>query len=354
MSDKYAISAGGNWDDDTTWSTTSGGSNDTTKPTASDNVFLDTNSGNVVINLASECLSLDCNGYTNTLSGSSTLAIGSSSAGSGNRRLRLSSGMTMSYTGAITFKNGLATQQTIETNGKTLGNITIEGFSSANPNLIMLDDLSCGSFSQAGGLFFTGGFEFSINRFTQSGGNNRTFDATNSLILVNSTSGVVWNDLSLGTFTYTGSTIKINSASSGARTMRLNNKTYNIVDYTLAGSTGSLTITGSNTLYLKFSDPSNARTLLIEGGTTQTITGWEVYGFTSNLITIGSTDTNPATISKSSGIVESDYLSLSYSTASGGASFYAGANSTDGGNNSGWIFSAPPNNSKNLLLLGVG
>lgn len=44
------------------------------------------------------------------------------------------------------------------------------------------------------------------------------------------------------------------------------------------------------------------------------------------------------TISCPSGTIECDYLTLSYSTATGGATFYAGGNSTDGGNNSGWIF----------------
>jgi hypothetical protein len=37
-----------------------------------------------------------------------------------------------------------------------------------------------------------------------------------------------------------------------------------------------------------------------------------------------------------------DYLSISQSIATGGAAWYAGANSTDGGNNTGWIFSAAP------------
>jgi hypothetical protein len=47
-------------------------------------------------------------------------------------------------------------------------------------------------------------------------------------------------------------------------------------------------------------------------------------------------------LSKASGTVSSDFLSISRSTATGGAGWYAGANSTDGGNNSGWIFTAPP------------
>jgi hypothetical protein len=37
-----------------------------------------------------------------------------------------------------------------------------------------------------------------------------------------------------------------------------------------------------------------------------------------------------------------DYLSIKDSNATGGATWYAGANSVDAGNNTGWIFTAPP------------
>ena len=60
------------------------------------------------------------------------------------------------------------------------------------------------------------------------------------------------------------------------------------------------------------------------------------------MITIGSVTAASHTLSKASGTVSSDFLSVSRSTATGGAGWYAGANSTDGGNNSGWIFTAPP------------
>ena len=46
-------------------------------------------------------------------------------------------------------------------------------------------------------------------------------------------------------------------------------------------------------------------------------------------------------VSKASGIVACDYLSITSLPASGGASWYAGANSIDNGGNTGWVFSAP-------------
>jgi len=56
-------------------------------------------------------------------------------------------------------------------------------------------------------------------------------------------------------------------------------------------------------------------------------------------------------ISKSSGIIDSDYLLVTNSAAQGGATWYAGANSVNNGGNTGWIFTAAPSNSGNMLML---
>jgi hypothetical protein len=63
------------------------------------------------------------------------------------------------------------------------------------------------------------------------------------------------------------------------------------------------------------------------------------------------TSTNISTISKSSGIIDVDYLAINNSTATGGATWYAGANSLNNGSNTGWIFTAAPSNSGNMLML---
>lgn len=51
---------------------------------------------------------------------------------------------------------------------------------------------------------------------------------------------------------------------------------------------------------------------------------------------------NSLAMSKSFDYVNADYLNIVNSAVSGGAAWYAGANSTDSGGNSGWIFSAAP------------
>jgi hypothetical protein len=104
---------------------------------------------------------------------------------------------------------------------------------------------------------------------------------------------------------------------------------------------GALTITGSNT-FTSISNSVQPTTFTFTASTTTTVTNWNVNGTAGNLVTIGSATAASHTLSKASGTVSSDYLSISRSTATGGASWYAGANSTNGGNNSGWIFTAPP------------
>src|SRR5688572_13080142 len=125
-----AAAGGGNWTTGGTWI---GG----VAPTAADDAVLDVNSGAVVINAGAVARSLDCTGYINVLTHTAgvTLALGDGTAGAGNVALRLASGMTYTLgnaaTSAISFISTSATQQTITTGGKTLGNWTVAGIGSS-------------------------------------------------------------------------------------------------------------------------------------------------------------------------------------------------------------------------------
>jgi hypothetical protein len=105
-----------------------------------------------------------------------------------------------------------------------------------------------------------------------------------------------------------------------------------------------LTVTGANT-FTTIANGVQPTSFLFTAATTTTVTNWSVSGTAGNLVTIGSVTAATHTLSQASGTVSSNYLSISRSTATGGASWYAGANSTDGGNNTGWIFSAAPTSS---------
>jgi hypothetical protein len=111
---------------------------------------------------------------------------------------------------------------------------------------------------------------------------------------------------------------------------------------------GAMTITGSNT-FTTLANGVQPTTITFTAGTTTTVTNWNVSGTAGNLVTIGSATAAQHTLSKASGTVNANYLSISYSNATGGATWYAGSTSTNGGNNTGWIFSA--GSSGNFFML---
>ena len=105
---------------------------------------------------------------------------------------------------------------------------------------------------------------------------------------------------------------------------------------------GALTISGSNTL-VDIQATTRPSTISFTAGTTQTVTDFTLVGTAGNLVTINSTTPGTQfTLSKSSGTVDANYLSIADSNATGGATWNAGANSIDLGNNTGWIFTPPP------------
>lgn len=134
MAARYWVGGAATWDGTAgaKWSTTSGGASGAAAPTAADDVYFDAASGAVAVALASGAVarSLDCTGFTGTLSHGSgfTLTVGDATAGAGNVALKFVAGMTYTLgnvaTSAITFASTSATQQTIDFGGKTFGNVT--------------------------------------------------------------------------------------------------------------------------------------------------------------------------------------------------------------------------------------
>ena len=132
--------------------------------------------------------------------------------------------------------------------------------------------------------------------------------------------------------TMSGFTISMTNAS--AKTFAGGGGTYPTLDQ---GGAGTLTITGNNSFAnLTSTTPS---TITFSISTTQTFTAFNVSPGTTINSSVASFQ---ATLSKSSGTVSVDYLSIRDTNATGGADWYAGANSTNVSNNTGWIFTAPP------------
>jgi hypothetical protein len=342
-----ASAAGGAWNTGGAWV---GG----VAPTAADDALLTSASGNISLPTATTvaCRSLDCTGYTGTLTFATTTAlleIGDASGGA----CKFVPGMTVALTGLgrITFKATTAsTVYDFTTAGKNMPSITINTGSTTTIRLADNLSMNGSSFSLTSGTLDLNGKAVVIGSgavFNSSNSNVRTLTMGASTVTLMATAGTLWNCASSTNLTINPGTSNIIFAGvgSGARSFAGGvAKTYNDLTYTVAGSTGSLTLTQSATFNnLNFSDASNARTLLFTAGTTTTITGaFNVQGSAGKLMTIGSVTAANHTLAKASGTVSSDYLSISRSTAGGGAAWYAGANSTDGGNNTGWIFTAPP------------
>jgi len=220
---------------------------------------------------------------------------------------------TYDFTSSIALTNG-----TLDLNGKTL---TLSG---ANSNFRAL----------------TGGSK----NITFNGG-TLVIAGTGTQVFFNQTAGQLTTTAGTGT-----GTIRLTSAS--AKTFVGNGATYNC---TLdQGGAGVLTISDSNT----FTNITNtyksvgATTIRFTAGTTQTFSNFNANGESGRVLTIDSSSAGTqATLSKSSGIVNVDYLSIRDSNATGGATWNAGNNSTNVSNNTGWIFPAPVFKNGNFFLM---
>jgi len=137
--------------------------------------------------------------------------------------------------------------------------------------------------------------------------------------------------------TFSGFTINMTNAA--AKTFAGGGGTYPVLNN---GGAGALTISGSNT-FDNITNSVQPTTFTFTSLTTQTVNNFDVRGIAGSLVTINaSTAASAATLTKASGIVYGSYLSIQDSTATGGATWYAGPTSTSVSNNTGWIFTQLP------------
>jgi hypothetical protein len=252
-------------------------------------------------------------------------------------------GITLSGTGALSFA-GRTTQQ-ITSVSKTFTQLININTPSGSVTLQDALTQSSTNFTQiVNGTLDLNGFTYTVGtRFTTvTGTKNLTFNG-GTLVCPDPNTTSFNNNAPTGFTTTAGTgTGTISMTGATAKTFVGGGSTFNC---TLnQGGAGALTITGSNT----FSDITNtykstgATSILFTAGTTSTFTDWNASGESTRVLIISSVTAASHTLSKASGTVSSDFLSINRSTATGGAGWYAGANSTNVGNNSGWIFTAPP------------
>jgi hypothetical protein len=251
--------------------------------------------------------------------------------------------MTFSSTVAITGAFGADTfiyagggTSTLTSNGITLTGLDVD---CGAGTLQLGDTLSCGTLTGLSGTLDAGTQNVNISSglyyditdntriltmgsgdWTLSGvGPIATFDATN-LTLNRGTSKLVVSNLS-----------------STPKTIAGGGATFYDLDMKGATGVGALTLTGANTFHnVKLNKKTS---IVFPAGVTTTMATLQAVGVAGQIITITSSSAGTAaTISAPSGTINCDYLSLKDSAATGGATWHAGANSTNVSGNSGWLF----------------
>lgn len=251
MANRFWVGGTATWDGTagSKWATTTGGVGGAAVPTNADNVFFDASStGNCTLSSTSVCRSLDCNGFTGTIThpAATTLNIGDGTPGAGNRALRLVAAMTYTLgnaaTSGITFVSTSATVQTVTTGGKVLGNTQFNPTSGSAGTWQLADAFSAtgATVTLTAGTLDTNNQTVTISIFSSSNANTRTLTMGSSSITCSST-GTPWTMATLTNLTITANTATINLTGGGA-TWAAGNNNYNGASVVITGA-GVYTIT---------------------------------------------------------------------------------------------------------------
>lgn len=339
----------GNWSNSSKWASASGGTGGTGRvPLPQDSVFIDGNSidagsRTITIDMPRVGGNVDFTGVTNN----PTITWTSSLAQTFYGNVTFVSGITFSFENTVNWVLAGRGTHTFTTGGKT--------FTGTN----MSPSIDCGggsytcqdAFTMSHGLtlnsgsFYCNGFTMTWATFTSTSTNTRAFYLGASIINITGTTGTPWNITAAGiTFDAGTSQIVISSTSASTRTFAGGGLLYYTIDYTLSGSTGRLTITGSNRFRkVSFKDASNARTLAFTSSAVNVIEILDVIGTSGKLMSIIGATASSATFLMLIGPVNTvDYLSIQDVVSTLPHKFYAGANSTLVSNTVGIITSAPP------------
>lgn len=243
--------------------------------------------------------------------------------------------------------SGYSNTQSITTAGITIPT-AIELNESFNNTVLLLDNLTVDStraITLTTGTFNANGYDVSTGQFLSSNSSVRTITMGSGTWTLSGT-GTVWTLATTTNLTFNRDTanIVLSDTSTTDRTFAGGGLTYN--NLTIGGATGTstLTLTGANTFDTLDSTKTVAHTIVFPNVTT-TVADWTITGTAGNVVTLSRTGASGTfTLNKSNYLVVSDvdYLSISNSIASPANTWYAGANSTNGGGNTNWIFTNTP------------
>jgi len=348
--DYYWIGGTGNWSDFSNhWVKTSGGASfHIAAPSPSDDVHFDVNSFSIAAQTVTidvstaSCADMDWTGATNSPSlATSTSANNLKIYGS----LTLITAMTFNFTGDIFFE-ATTTGHTITMASQVIpGSFNELKFNGAGGEWTLMDSLSAGSryMDLVAGSLITNDQDISCKNFTSSNSNVR------SLLLGKSNIRVTYFRFSLSnttnlTFDAGTSTIMCSEFTGGVDFYGGGLSFHKVIFF----EDGEIK-SQSNTFDTLVFTPGKTYTL--DDSQTQTITNHlDANGSCSSSIIIQSdAPGSQATISKASGSITIDYVSLKDMEALGGAIFTAN-NAIDLSNNTGWTINSPT--PRNLYWVG--
>ena len=237
MADRYWVGGTANWDATagTKWATTSGGAGGASVPTSADDVFFSSAStGTCTITVDRDAKSINCTGFTGTLTASSGIAVNLYGS------LTLATGMTTNLTLGTWIFNSTGT---INSAGKTLGTVTLTGVG-ATITLGSALNIGGATLTLSHGTLDTSASNYAITCGIFSSTNTNTRTLTLNASTITCTSFVIGS----GTFTLNAGTSQINvtSGTGTAGATFSSSVTFHNVSYT-STATGSRSLVGSNT-----------------------------------------------------------------------------------------------------------
>jgi hypothetical protein len=312
----------------TNWGTASNTQNNASVPGVNDDVIFDgvgSGASNCTMNTQPSVKSLTMTGYSNTLS-----TVGAP--------IYISGACVLAGTvsNLSVYFNGTGTA-TLDTGGNTLFGIKV-----LSGTLTLGSNVTCSSVFSNGSTFNTGNYNITASSFISDASTTISLGSSTISLTGFSTDGkVVWQVYSGATVTAGTSTIYLTGVMSSTDNRLFYGGGYTYNNLKMNASDGKTKIYDSNTFSSIEQESASGKTpyVLLEASKTQTVTTLTINGYDSTYRAYLQSITSAThTISCSSGTITLNHVRISYSVASGGATFEARPDGVDDGNNTGWTF----------------
>ena len=344
----FWVGGNGNWSDPNHWALSSGGAVPNCPPNFQDDVFFDQNSFSAAGQTVTVNTDASCKDMTWTNVNNPTLVGPSSNTTRIYGSLTFASTMTLSYNGEIYFE-ATSSGKTITMAGKSFSQYVY--FNGTGGGWTFQDNFQNNSWVHLlKGTLNTNNNNVNVGAFYASSNNPFTLNLGSSLVTISGSTWAWWVNNS--GFVLNAGTSRVRLTSTGSPDIRYaNNLSFYDVEFTATNTTASI-ISSNNSSFNSVSFAGNGtvngshnyQTLSLsagklyqfQGNSTQTVVNLNANGTCTALLSLQSLSAGTrATISKSSGNVNIDFVQLKDMAATGGAQFNAN-NAVDLGNNLGW------------------